>query len=284
MEDPLNVPADPYGGHFTGAVAVVTGAGSGIGRALSHALVGAGATVVLADLDLDAAGVAADEVGGEAAALDVTDAQAVRRLIEGTAERHGRLDVVCNNAGIGAGGPVEQLDLEAWRRVIDVDLLGVVHGVVAAYPLMVRQGSGHLVNTASLAGLIPTPLLAPYAAAKHAVVGLSMSLRVEAAAHGVRVTAVCPGPVETPLLDSPGNLNVRKLLTNALGEPYPAGELADDVLGAMVADRALVVAPDTAREAWGFWRQDPDGLLALLAAKAVASRDRRADGPPDAPG
>ncbi|MGH9090930.1 MAG: SDR family NAD(P)-dependent oxidoreductase, partial [Acidimicrobiales bacterium] len=219
-------------------------------------------------------------LGGRAgaAAVDVTDAAAVRRLVEGTVARRGRLDLLFNNAGIGGGGPVEDLDVAAWRRVVDVDLLGVVHGVAAAYPIMVRQGSGHIVNTASLAGLMPAPLLTPYAAAKHAVVGLSTSLRVEAAAHGVHVTAVCPGPVETPILDTPGPVDARALLTAALGEPYPAERLAEDVLAGVAEDRALVVAPGSAREAWSAYRRDPEGVLGAMAARAAARAASRAGG------
>jgi NAD(P)-dependent dehydrogenase (short-subunit alcohol dehydrogenase family) len=262
---------------FEDAVAVVTGAASGIGRALAAALAARGATVVLADLDGPGAASAAGALGhrAEAAVVDVTDAGAVRRLVEGTVARHGRLDLLFNNAGIGGGGPVEDLDVAAWRRVVDVDLLGVVHGVAAAYPLMVRQGSGHIVNTASLAGLMPAPHLTPYAAAKHAVVGLSVTLRVEAAAHGVHVTAVCPGPVETPILDTPGPVDARALLTAALGEPHPAEHLAEDVLEGVAANRALIVAPESARAAWAAYRRDPEGVLATMAARDAGSAAAR---------
>lgn len=280
---------------FAGQVAVVTGAASGIGRALATALAAEGATVVLADVDGVGARQVAEGLGepAESATLDVTDAAAVQALVAGVAERHGRLDLLCNNAGIGAGGPAQQLAVEDWRRVIDVDLHSVVYGVAAAYPLMVRQGSGHIVNTASLAGLVPSPLLTPYATAKAGVVGLSLSLRVEAAAYGVGVTVVCPGPVETPLLDQsgpadPGNpadptsprspVNVRKLLTNALGEPYPAEAMAADILDGVAENRAVVVAPPSAEAAWRQFRQDPEELLAVMAGQAVASRERREQG------
>ena len=259
------------------AVAIVTGAASGIGRALAAALADRGTVVVLADLDGAGAARAAGAIGGRttAAGLDVTDADAVRRLVEGTAADHGRLDLLFNNAGIGAGGPVQDLDLAAWRQVIDVDLNGVVHGVVAAYPLMVRQGFGHIINTASLAGLMPAPHLTPYAAAKHAVVGLSVSLRVEAAAHGVRVSALCPGPVETPLLDQPGPIDARKLLTNAFGTPYPPEALAADVLQGVAENRALIVAPEAARDAWKAYREAPEQLLDAMAARASGQGRRR---------
>jgi len=265
---------------FAGQVAIVTGAASGIGRALTTALVAEGATVVAADLDGAGARQVATGLGpsAEGATLDVTDAAAVQALVDAVTAEHGRLDLMANNAGIGVGGPAESVPLDDWLRVIDVDLHSVVYGVAAAYPVMVRQGSGHIVNTASLAGLLPSPLLTPYAAAKAGVVGLSLSLRVEAAAHGVGVTVVCPGPVETPLLDQrgPDGPNIRKLLTNALGQPHPADAMAADILDGVAANRAVVVAPPSAVEAWSRFREAPEEVLAVMADQAVASRRRRA--------
>lgn len=271
---------DTGGARFTSQIAIVTGAASGIGRALATALAAEGATVVLADLDGPGASTAAAGLcaPAEGVGLDVTDAGAVQELVDRTVARHGRIDLLFNNAGIGAGGPVEDLTLADWRRVIDVDLLSVVNGVAAAYPVMVRQGAGHIVNTASLAGLVPSPLLTPYAAAKAGVVGLSVSLRVEAAAHGIGVSVVCPGPVETPLLDQPGGIDARKLLTNALGTPYAAEAMAADILAGVVENRAIIVAPESARAAWELYRQAPEEMLAGMAAQAVASRDRRERG------
>ncbi len=172
--------------HFQGKVAIVTGAASGIGEALSGALARRGATVVLADIDEAGAKGSADALAVgppgrvSAVALDVTDAEAVASLVERTAQDHGHLDFLFNNAGIGIAGPVSELTLAHWNRAIDVNLRGVVHGVVAAYPVMIRQGHGHIVNTASLAGLLPSPMLTPYGMTKHGVVGLSESLRMEA--------------------------------------------------------------------------------------------------------
>jgi NAD(P)-dependent dehydrogenase (short-subunit alcohol dehydrogenase family) len=225
----------------------------------------------------------------------VTDAGAVHRLVTEVAEAHGHLDLLFNNAGIGAAGPVEVLGLEAWRAVVEVDLMGVVHGVTAAYPIMVRQESGHIVNTASLAGLVPSPLLTPYAAAKAGVVGLSVSLRVEAAAYGVGVSVLCPGPVETAMLSAgpppegsdptvgtlagsePGQEpNVRKLLTNSLGDPYAPEALADDVLTGVLENRAFIVAPETARQAWQMFRTTPEEMLGVMERQSVRSRARRA--------
>jgi NAD(P)-dependent dehydrogenase (short-subunit alcohol dehydrogenase family) len=152
-------------------------------------------------------------------ALDVTDADAVAALVERTAQDHGHLDLLFNNAGVAVTGPVSELTLAHWNRVIDINLRGVVHGVVAAYPIMIRQGRGHIVNTSSLAGLLPSPMLTPYGMTKHGVVGLSESLRMEAAAHGVRVSVVCPGVIDTPLLDKGNPPDLPPVTTR----PTPAG-------------------------------------------------------------
>ena len=262
----------PLDSHFQGKVAIVTGAASGIGKALSGALARRGATVVLADIDETGAKAAADGLAagppGRVAGvgLDVTDAEAVATLVGRTAQDHGHLDLLFNNAGIGIVGPVRDLTLAHWNRAIDVNLRGVVHGVVAAYPVMIRQGRGHIVNTASLAGLLPSPMLTPYGMTKHGVVGLSTSLRMEGAAHGVRVSVVCPGVIDTPLLDkgNPPDLpqvtnvpSARRLLTQLTGGPYPASSLAEDVLDGIVRNRPIIVTPRHARIPWRLYRLSP---------------------------
>jgi len=276
-------------GHFEGRVAIVTGAASGIGRALSAALVRRGATVVLADVDDAGVKTAADALAagppGRASgvALDVTDRDAVAELVERTARDHGHLDLLCNNAGVGIAGPVEELTPAHWERALDVNLRGVIHGVTAAYPLMVRQGRGHIVNTASLAGLVPSPMLTPYGATKHAVVGLSTSLRMEGAAKGVRVSVVCPGVIDTPLLDkgNPPDLapvtavpDARRLLTALIGRPYPPDALAEDILAGVARNRAFIVTPRHARTAWRAYRLAP-GLLVGLGPRRMERVLRR---------
>ena len=190
---------------FDGAVAIMTGGASGIGRALSEALGRRGASVVLADRQIEfaqevAAGI--QERGGKASAveLDVTDFTAVDQLAQATAQAQGRLDYMFNNAGIAIGGEVRVCQIEDWDSVLNVNLHGVVNGVQAAYSVMLSQGYGHIVNTASMAGLLPMPTAVSYATTKHAVVGLSKSLRVEAASYGVRVSVLCPGFIRTPIL------------------------------------------------------------------------------------
>jgi len=285
------------GDPFAGRVAIVTGGASGIGAALVRALAARGATVVIADVDEDAAAAVAQRAGAPDAApgtqepgqvstavLDVRDAAAVAGLVNRVAAEHGSLDLMVNNAGIAIGGLVEELILDHWDRVIDVN----VRGIHAAYPVMVRQGHGHIVNTASLAGLVPGPGLAPYAAAKHAVVGMSLSLRAEAATKGVRVSAICPGFVDTPLLGrvNPGLPQTETganavVLARRLGKLYEADALAQDVLRGVAANKALIVAPGSARFAWRMARYAPG--LTMRTIIAGLRRDL-AGGPVTRPG
>ena len=278
-------------------VAIVTGGASGIGRALGAALVRRGDRVVLADVDGAAAAEVAQQLdaagpgGATAATVDVREADAVAALVSGTAERHGRLDLLFNNAGLGIGGPAEELAPAHWDRTIDVNLRGVLHGVQAAYPLMLRQGHGHIVNTASLAGLLPMPGSAPYATTKWAVVGLSLSLRVEGAGRGVRVSVVCPGGVDTPILDKgmPADLprvpgaegrDARALVTRASGgRLYSADALAADVLRGIDRNRPIIVAPRQARVLWRLMRLSPSLTMRMQAAMTARSLvDGRAGG------
>jgi NAD(P)-dependent dehydrogenase (short-subunit alcohol dehydrogenase family) len=266
--------------------AIVTGGASGIGLALSRRLVDRGFQVVIADIDGDAATAAAAELkGAQGAQLDVADAVAVTELIDATHDRHGRLDLLCNNAGIGASLPVEHVDLDHWQRTLEVNLAGVVHGCHAAYPHMVRQGFGRIVNTASLAGVLGgLGTAVPYATSKHAVVGLSLAWRVAAAPHGVGIHVVCPGGVDTPMLDKvafPG-LDVpagavRSMRSQAaemgVRRFYPADRLARDVLRGVARDRALIVTPATARLPWRLYRMAPEVMLRLSAT--MMRRQRR---------
>jgi NAD(P)-dependent dehydrogenase (short-subunit alcohol dehydrogenase family) len=192
---------------FNNKIAVITGAASGLGQGFAMVMAKNGATIVAADINLDgvkktAERIVADGGNAEAQQLDVRDSAAVTKLVEDTVAKYGRIDYIFNNAGIAAQGPMEDVPIEHWDEIIDINLKGVVYGSSAAYKQMVKQGSGHIVNTASLAGLVPSPLLAPYSTVKFGVVGLTESLRAEAKAHGVKVTALCPGFIETGIYES----------------------------------------------------------------------------------
>jgi NAD(P)-dependent dehydrogenase (short-subunit alcohol dehydrogenase family) len=249
---------------FNDKTAIVTGAGSGIGAALCRALAAAGADVVCTDIDGETAEKTASAIGARSAPLDVTDAAAVQATVDEVVDRAGRLDLMFNNAGIVWGGDTELLTLDQWNAIIDVNIRGVVHGVAAAYPQMIKQGGGNIVNTASMAGLTAGGQITSYVMTKHAIVGLSLALRSEAAAHGIGVLAVCPSAIETPLLDkgAVGGFDGRNYFLQ--GRPrkaaYPADRLAQDTLKAITRNKALLVKPRSAHAQWLFARLAP-GLM-----------------------
>jgi NAD(P)-dependent dehydrogenase (short-subunit alcohol dehydrogenase family) len=205
----------------------------------------------------------------------VTDATAVQAAVDDVVARAGRLDLMFNNAGITWAGDTELLTLDQWNAIIDVNIRGVVHGVAAAYPLMVRQGHGHIVNTASMAGLAAAGQITSYVMTKHAVVGLSLALRSEAAAHGVGVLAICPTAVETPILDKGaiGGVSGREFYRKGQGSKnfYDPNRLARDTLRAVARNRALLVAPRRAHATWLFARLAP-GLLQRMTIRFVAQQ------------
>ena len=252
-----------------GETAIVTGAASGIGCELAKQLAARGLTVI--GVDVDEAGVqkVAEEIstaGGRARPerLDVTDEAAVEALAKRVVETDGGIDYLFNNAGVAVGGEVLELDGDDWRRVLGVNLSGVIHGVRAAYPLMAGRGRGHIVNVASVAGLSPYPLAIPYTTSKHAVVGLSLALRAEAAAKGVRVSVACPGSIRTPIWDvSPvrgwdperAKAQVPKWIT--------AERCAERILRGVRRNRAVIPVTTEAHIMWWLQRIHPElGVLA----------------------
>jgi NAD(P)-dependent dehydrogenase (short-subunit alcohol dehydrogenase family) len=255
-------------------IVIITGGSSGIGRALGAALVARGDDVVLAarteaDVQRTAGELSAQGPGkARGAVLDVRNADEVAGLVNDVYDSYGRLDLMINNAGIGVIGFAHELTYGYWEQIYDTNVRGVLHGVLAAYPIMIKQGHGQIANTASLAGLVPSPLQGPYTMTKHAVVGLSMSLRVEAQAHGVRVNLICPGVIETPLLDKggpPGLPPTQHVFADARGllghathsAPYPAARLAREILSDLDKDRPIIVRPSSARWLWRLYRLSP---------------------------
>jgi NAD(P)-dependent dehydrogenase (short-subunit alcohol dehydrogenase family) len=182
-----------------GKVALVTGAARGIGRAIADRLAANGAALAYTDIDLAGAQAAAGE--HLALPLDVTDEAQVERAITTVIERLGRLDILVNNAGIGTGPEdrrgIDQVSTAQWRRVIDVDLNGVFLMSRAGSAAMMRQGSGRIINIASVVGLVPLRLQSAYVAAKAGVVNLTKSMALELAPHGILVNAIAPGSTET---------------------------------------------------------------------------------------
>jgi NAD(P)-dependent dehydrogenase (short-subunit alcohol dehydrogenase family) len=274
-------------------VAIVTGGGSGIGEAVSRELARRGARVVVADIKgNDAKRVAATitDSGGLATAssVDVSKEQDIRGLVEDTAAAYGRLDYQFNNAGIAIGGDARDLTRSQWRKVLDVNLYGVLFGTLAAYPIMVKQGFGHIVNTSSGAGLVPTPLNAPYCTAKYAVVGLSLSLRLEGADLGVKVSVVCPGYVRTPIFDTAVVVGMpQELVSRPPGriKMMDAAEAAQVILGGVARNQAVIAFPRYIRWAWRaaclfprlLDRAAPPRVLELRASRSVTDEIAESD-------
>lgn len=212
---------------FNDKTAVVTGAASGIGAAIADELAASGATVVVADLKLEAAQAKVDEItaaGGKALpfAVNVADAEAVERLVAFAVAETGKLDLLVNNAGIGGeAAPVGDSHPDAWRHLMSINLDGVYFGMRYAIPEMVKAGGGSIVNVASILGTVGFAMSSAYVAAKHGVVGLTKSAALEYAKQGVRVNAVGPGFIHTPLIDA----NIDKPTQDYLAGQHALGRM-----------------------------------------------------------
>lgn len=256
-----------------GKVVVVTGAASGIGRAMAERFGREGMKVVLGDVEEKALVDARDallKAGVDAIAMtvDVSKPDQVEALATRTFEKFGAAHVVCNNAGIGVGGFAWELSLVDWEWVLGVNLWGVVHGIRAFVPRMIAQGEGHVVNTASIAGLLSAPGMAPYCASKHAVVAISECLHHDLnllAGGKVKVSVVCPAWVRTRIADSERNRPVSSprratasgsqaemlegLVRQAVAGGIPPEEVAEQVLHAVLNDRFWVLTHPKTRRA-----------------------------------
>ncbi|WP_448662136.1 SDR family NAD(P)-dependent oxidoreductase [Sphingomonas sp. CJ20] len=224
---------------FSGKVAIVTGGASGIGEAIVRDLAARGARVVIADFNLDGAEALATELGGDARAfkVDVGNPEQVKAMVDFTVEGFGRLDLAVNNAGIaGASAPIADVDPDDWRRVIDVNLNGVFYGMRYQIPAMLKNGGGSIVNMASILGAVGWAGSVAYVTAKHALVGMTKTAALDYAQQGIRVNAVGPGFIQTPLIESSMTDEARAGLIalhpiGRLGRPEEVAALTNFLLG-----------------------------------------------------
>jgi NADP-dependent 3-hydroxy acid dehydrogenase YdfG len=268
----------------SGKIAFVTGGASGIGAALTTKLVDGGGEVWIADRQIGAAQELAQRLnsgGAKAHAIEL-DLRSYRSFERGVAEavqQSGRIDYLFNNAGIEVSGEVDSYTLDDWNDVFDVNLRGVVHGIQAVYPIMIRQHSGHIVNTASMSGLVTAVSQGSYAATKHAIVAISKTLRLEAERHGVQVSVLCPGVIRTPALtggkfgrSAYSDEDLLKL--SEQGRPMAPEKFAERALRAVLRGDAIIVVPAWWKAWWYLERLSP--ALSMRVAKVIMLKPMRA--------
>lgn len=264
--------------------AVVTGGGSGLGRSLVLEIARRGGRTIVADIDREKAATVAREVealvGSDkafATTCDVRKVEQVEALALFAEEKLGRVTLVVNNAGVAVGGPIDEVPLEDWRWVSEVNLWGVVHGCHVFLPRLKRQGGGAFLNVASAAGLLSPPQLGPYNVTKAAVVALSETLYAEAKPHGVHVTVLCPTFFRTSLLDTARGTDesmrdfVGKLMD---GSKVQADDVARAALDAVRRRELYCVPMNDGRALWALKRTVPQRFLDLVVRWAPALRRR----------
>ncbi|MGH2960381.1 MAG: SDR family NAD(P)-dependent oxidoreductase [Solirubrobacterales bacterium] len=262
---------------FRGKSVLVTGAASGIGKEIAKQCAEAGARVLLTDV-VDSVEEAAAALPGNQGwmIVDVSDRDQVAAAIDRIVEGHGSLDFIFNNAGVAIFGEVEIVTLDDWDKIIDVNLKGVAYGVKLAYDQMYIQESGHIINTASVAGLVPVPLQTHYVATKHAVVGMGKNLQMEAERHGITVTTFCPAFVESGMIVNNtvrGTMDVPDVRSMIPIKPHPTHKAVRTLLEGVARKKTIVITPFYGKIGWWLERLSP--RLAMKQHQLMYSQMRK---------
>lgn len=255
------------------SICIVTGAAGGMGHQLALQLLQKGCHVVATDIDLQKLTDTAQALPTDLQQryhpqqLDVSNADACQVVIEATAEKYGQLDIIINNAGIMSSCAFEDSDISVWKKVVDINLMGVSYCSYNAYKYMRKQGYGKIVNVASTAGITPTLNSTAYAASKHGVVGLTRSLRGEAKAFNIDVQMVVPGLIDTQIFDSA--LDDERISSSAMADntpikKYPADKAAKDIINGIEKNHAEIIFPFYNRAIVFFYRLFPRLMTHLI--------------------
>jgi NADP-dependent 3-hydroxy acid dehydrogenase YdfG len=262
--------------YFKDKTALITGAGAGLGLALTKSLVHRGARVLATDVD----GVKLDELRDDlmdhadrlsTEILDVRNKSDFARCVEQTVNKWKKLDILINNAGVCSAGEIIHLEDRHWSDIIEINLNGAINGCRSAGPVMAKQGFGHIVNIASIAGLVPFPVTAPYNISKSGIVALSKTLRMEMSGNDVQVTLVCPGQLNTSMFTALPTAGIRREDLNEHNpfKPVKIDLAADKILNGIAKKKFLLVFPLHARLMWWISRLFP-GLLDGIFRKKMA--------------
>ncbi|GHU77762.1 short-chain dehydrogenase [Spirochaetia bacterium] len=262
---------------FMDRVAVVTGGGSGIGKALSFELASRGAKVVIADINSMANDVVTEITNGggiaKAILTNIAIHEQVEKLIKETVDSFGSIDFMFNNAGIALVAEIYRMDIERWKKMIDINLMGVIYGTHYAYKQMCEQRSGYIINTASLGGLVAGPLRSAYCTGKFGVVGLTLALRTECRKYGINASLVCPGAVKTPIFKNSEMIgNDREKTEKGLEKtkmllPEVA---AKKILNAVSRNKAIIIMDSMTKILWYIFRVSPSLFEKLVNRLTVA--------------
>ncbi|MDD2474075.1 MULTISPECIES: SDR family oxidoreductase [unclassified Methanoculleus] len=241
--------------YYTDKVCIVTGANSGIGYAVSEELLKRGAIVYMAGRSREKVAKAAGQLSAygdrvRPLIMDVTKLEQVQKGIEGAAAEAGRLDILFNNAGVGGTIPFEQATLDDWKTIIETNIWSVIYGVHTAVPIMLNQGFGHIVNTSSIAGIVPPPFQALYSLTKYGVTGLTECLKYEYAEKGLHFSTICPANIATAIFNKSidgqahGDLRIPD-------DAYPVDKAAALILDRVAEHKGIIVVPeDPYTELW----------------------------------